>query len=430
MEPLTTPHASRRIDWTYSKLAELLLIGLLLVFIYPFFFAISGIDPTIPSEFQSHSKGVYFLQLAFPFLCLAIALMHRGLGLFLPREIMIYSMICLTSTIWSVNPYDTFKFAFLLFLYICSIAGICQILAIEAFCKIIVKVLAFLILASVVMAVAFPKHGIHQLGDSSEGFHVGLWRGVFIHKNLLGAAACTSVFIFLFFPRLVGTSFGFRVLCIAAATACLIFAQSAGSWVAICALLVFYCLIRVVPVVGSVLVLIVFGLSGLAFAAFSLFSEDLVAVVGRDTTFTGRTYIWPVALDAVWQKPLLGFGAYAGTADLMRPLLVGWIGSADAHNGYLDVLLGTGIVGLGSLLVCISLVLARGIGRVKMSASLERDCFMLLLIFPIASLFFSFFEAFPISGAQSVLGALTFLSLTAIPLYLRYDHNDDQLRPT
>ncbi|MBO4227684.1 O-antigen ligase [Bradyrhizobium neotropicale] len=431
MQPLTTSHAPRQIDGIYSKLTELLLIGLLLVFIYPFFFAISGIDPTIPSEFQSDTKIVYFLQLAFPFSCLAIAFMHRGLGLVLslPGTIMIYPMICLTSTIWSVDPYDTFKFASLLFLYIFAIAAICQILDIEAFCRTIVKVLAFLILASVVMAMAFPEYGRHQLRDSFEPFHDGLWRGVFVHKNLLGAAACTGVFTFLFFPRLMDASLGFRVLCIAASTACLIFAQSAGSWVALFALLIHYCLIRVLPVSRGVLVLIVFGFSALAFAAFSFFSEDLVAVVGRDTTFTGRTYIWPVVLDAVWEKPLLGFGSYAATADLIRPLLVGWIGSADAHNGYLDVLLGTGIVGLGSLLFCISSVLVRGIGRVKTSGGLERDCFMLLLIFPISSLFFSFFEAFPISGVQSVLGALTFLALTAIPLYLR-DRSNYQSQPT
>jgi O-antigen ligase len=185
--------------------------------------------------------------------------------------------------------------------------------------------------------------------------------------------------------------------------------------------LVYYCLIRSVPVSGSVLVLIVLGVSVLAFAAFLAFSDDLVTVVGRDTTFTGRTYIWPIVLDAVWQRPLLGFGYYAATADFIRPLLLGGVGAADAHNGYLDVLLGTGIVGLVSLLFCISSVLVRGIDRVKTSAGLKRDCFVLLLFFPISSLFFSFFEAFPLSGVLNALGALTFLSLTAIPLYLRFD---------
>jgi exopolysaccharide production protein ExoQ len=405
----------------YSKVAELLFIGLLLVFIYPFFFVISGVDPTIPIEGQSQTKIVYFLQVAFPLFCLAIALMCRGAEVCLPGGIMIYPIICLASAMWSVDPYDTFKYASLMLLYILAIAAVCQVLDIGVFCKAIVKVLVFLVLASVVMAVAFPRFGTHQVNDAVRDLHVDLWRGVFGHKNHLGAAASISVFIFLFFPRLMGPSIGFRVICIVAAIACLIFAQSAGSLVALCMLLVYYWLIRAAPVSRNTLMLILFAVSALALTAFSFFSEDLVALVGRDATFTGRTQIWRVVLDAIWQKPLLGFGYYAATSDFIMPLLVAEVGPAavDAHNGFLDVMLGTGIVGLVLLVCCILSVIVAGIGRVKTSAGPEMDFFMLLVSFPIMSLFVSFFEVEAISGVQGVLGALTFLSLTAVPLYLR-----------
>jgi O-antigen ligase len=349
-----------------------------------------------------------------------------------PGTTMIYPMICLASTIWSVDPYDTFKAAVLFLLYILSIAAICQVLDIRLFCKIIARVLAFLILASVVMAVAFPEYGKHHLlvGIPDGNIPDGTWRGVFIHKNLLGATACISVFTFVFFRRLMDVPFGFQLTCIVAAIACLLFAQSAGSLFATCVLLVYYYLVRYIPVSGRVLVLIVLGLSLLASAALLPFKEDLVAVLGRDATFTGRTYIWPIVQNAIWQNPLLGFGYFAATADFMRPLLVGQLGAAHAHDGYLDVLLGTGIVGLVSLLFCIGLVLVRGIDHVKTSARQEGDCFVLLLYFPIASLVFSFFEAFPLSDVLNVLGALTFLSLTAIPLYLRLDRGNYQSQPT
>jgi O-antigen ligase len=429
MRSLTRSNAHPQIDGLiYSKVAELLFIALLLVFIYPFFFVISGVDPTIPIEGQSQTKIVYFLQVAFPFFCLAIAFMYRGSDVCLPGATMIYPIVCLASTMWSVNPYDTFKFASLMFIYILAIAAVCQVLDIGVFCKAIVKVLVFLILASVVMAVAFPKYGTHQVNDSLGDVHIGQWRGVFGHKNHLGTAASTGVFIFLFFRRLINASVGFRVMCIVAAIACLVFAQSAGSWVALCMLLVYYWLIRAVPVSRNTLLLIVFGVSALAFAVFSFFIEDLVAIVGRDATFSGRTDIWRIVLDAVWQKPFLGFGYYAATADFMQPLLVVGVGTSavDAHNGYLDVLLGTGIVGLVVLVFCIASVIITGIDRVKTSAGLERDFFMLLLTFPILTLLFSFFEVDAISGVQSVLGALTFVSLTAVPLYLRLDRGNYQ----
>jgi len=74
----------------YSKIAELLFIGLLLVFIYPFASLISGVDPTVPIEGQSQNKIVYHLQVAFPFFCLAMALLYRGSGICLLAITMIY----------------------------------------------------------------------------------------------------------------------------------------------------------------------------------------------------------------------------------------------------------------------------------------------------------------------------------------------------
>jgi exopolysaccharide production protein ExoQ len=422
MRSLTKSNAPPQIDGLiYSKVAELLFIGLLLVFIYPFFFVISGVDPTLPTEEQSPAKLVYFLQVVFPFSCIGIALMCRGSDLCLPGAIMIYPIVCLASIIWSVNPYDTLKYATLMFLYVLAIAAVCQVLDIGVFCKVIARVLVFLILASLAMAVAFPEYGTHQLTDMSRDVHDGEWRGVFLHKNLLGATACISVFIFLFLGRLTEASLALRVTCIVAAIACLIFAQSAGSWVATCVLLVYLCLIRSAPVSGNVLMLIVVGVSALALGAFLPFSDHIAAVLGRDATFTGRTDIWALVLDAVWQKPLLGFGYAVATGDFKGISPVQELGAGHAHNGYLDVLLGTGAVGLVLLIFSILSVVVTAISRLKTCSGLERDCLMLLLFFPITSLVFSFFEAFPISDVQNVLGALNFLSLTAIPLYLRGD---------
>jgi O-antigen ligase len=118
-------------------------------------------------------------------------------------------------------------------------------------------------------------------------------------------------------------------------------------------------------------------------------------------------------------------GYEAATIDFMGPILEASVGVRYSHNGYLDVLLGTGIVGLASLLFCIFSALATGIGRAKTSAGSEAECFMLLLTVLILSLFFSFFES-PIDGNEGTLGALTFLSLTAIPLYLRLDRGNFQ----
>lgn len=75
------------------------------------------------------------------------------------------------------------------------------------------------------------------------------------------------------------------------------------------------------------------GGSGIRFFASS---------AGRDATLTGRTEIWASLLPVVKANPLIGkgFGGFwtSRTRDLYR--------ISGAHSGYLDVLLGTGFVGL------------------------------------------------------------------------------------
>jgi len=76
-------------------------------------------------------------------------------------------------------------------------------------------------------------------------------------------------------------------------------------------------------------------------------SGDFAGAVGRDPTFTGRTVIWNAVLSAK-TNPLLGTGYE--TFWLGPRLLHVWAqtgaGINEAHNGYLDVYLNLGLVGL------------------------------------------------------------------------------------
>jgi hypothetical protein len=65
-------------------------------------------------------------------------------------------------------------------------------------------------------------------------------------------------------------------------------------------------------------------------------------VLGRDSTFTGRTDIWAELVPVVKQGPILGcgFGGY-WTPETRAIHIVG-----QAHNGYLEVLMELGFVGL------------------------------------------------------------------------------------
>lgn len=76
---------------------------------------------------------------------------------------------------------------------------------------------------------------------------------------------------------------------------------------------------------------------------------DISEVIFHDTTFTGRTKIWAFAGYYINQAPFVGygFGSFWGVGDATRALGEGFIaGLLQAHNGYVDVVLEMGYVGL------------------------------------------------------------------------------------
>jgi exopolysaccharide production protein ExoQ len=78
--------------------------------------------------------------------------------------------------------------------------------------------------------------------------------------------------------------------------------------------------------------------------------EPVLTLLGRDLTLTGRTDIWQLVWSAIEQRPLLGYG-YSGfwTASTGPVLdicfITGWQ-VPNAHNGFLDLLLAFGAIGL------------------------------------------------------------------------------------
>lgn len=78
---------------------------------------------------------------------------------------------------------------------------------------------------------------------------------------------------------------------------------------------------------------------------------DLLSFLGRDPTLTGRTVIWQVLGHSIAKRPLLGYGFHAfwrglegesGTVIRQMNWTFGY-----AHNGYIEVSLQLGFVGLG-----------------------------------------------------------------------------------
>lgn len=68
---------------------------------------------------------------------------------------------------------------------------------------------------------------------------------------------------------------------------------------------------------------------------------DVSSSFGRDQTLTGRSEIWAILVPFAMKRPVLGYGVGGFWTTAMRNLT-----SSHAHNGYLDVLLSLGFLGL------------------------------------------------------------------------------------
>jgi len=103
-------------------------------------------------------------------------------------------------------------------------------------------------------------------------------------------------------------------------------------------------------IMAVALIMILFGMAVPLSGGGQLFS-GLFSMFGRDITFTGRTDIWAKVLPFAWQHPFLGTGY--GSFWLNPPLPPPFNTLTHAHNGYLDVFLQLGAVGVVLVIVCV-----------------------------------------------------------------------------
>ncbi|MDD3241996.1 MAG: hypothetical protein PHQ64_04440 [Bacilli bacterium] len=78
------------------------------------------------------------------------------------------------------------------------------------------------------------------------------------------------------------------------------------------------------------------------FRAQNIFSYLIVDILGKDITFTGRTFIWDKALLYIKQKPLLGYGNVS--FEFNKYIF-------STHNAILGILHKTGIIGLTAFVI-------------------------------------------------------------------------------
>lgn len=198
-----------------------------------------------------------------------------------------------------------------------------------------------------------PQLAIHQATDFLEPEHAGSWRGLFPHKNQAGAMMAVFFFVGLFVARMRSVAIGIAIA--AAAIGFLVMTRSKTpiGLLPLSLLLTWLVTRPRRPLIGVAVTAAVVAMLNL-FSVGSAYFDSVHAIleaVMSDPSFTGRTDIWKFALGELAGRPVtgFGFGAFWGTERVVFGLSEQntWaIAATDAHNGYLNIAITTGIPGL------------------------------------------------------------------------------------
>lgn len=267
---------------------------------------------------------------------------------------------CLLSVLWSAFPMIAFK---RLFQIICTVTVSLALLVHRDGNATAMRHFKVLLVLYLVLSYA----SIAAIPGAIDPDH-GTWRGLSHSKNGLGQLAVISAIIWFYALRYPQRPFGRKVsfMMLVASIGLLLGGHSMTSILTLACLVVIGLALAVDEVfrrlrVGHAFSAVTVGGVMVCLIAFYLFAPDIIAtspeLVGKDSSFTGRTDLWLDILDEAYKNIWIGCG-FSSFWVVDNPSVLGlfkiyiWLPN-EAHNGYLDILNETGIVGLALVLLII-----------------------------------------------------------------------------
>lgn len=313
---------------------------------------------------------IYFIT----FVLLALRWKRVLLTLLENKSLWILIGIASFSYFWSVAPADTLRYS----IYTIGTTAFGLYLATRYSLREQLDILSYtygmMLILSILLAVALPHYGI--MG----GVHEGALRGVFTHKNQFGAMMVPGGVVFLLKAlRNQRTSWVYWLLLIS--NIALIVLSRSTTALATMAIMLLLCLVyRIFRWRYELMISAILGATVFAIGATILFTgvlnlDSILAAFGKDATFSSRTLIWQYVWDKIAYRPWFGYGLAAFWQGLEGPS--GYIQLAMrsivvyAHNGFLDLWLSIGLVGLSVFLVSFFGTAARGITWLRNSKTPE-----------------------------------------------------------
>ncbi len=230
--------------------------------------------------------------------------------------------------------------------------------------EVIAATFLFLALGSYFVCLAVPSIGVHQ------DVNAGLWRGLWYEKNQMGAmmvyGALASVAAAITSPPRRPLWLFSLALCIGL----IVMTRSATSALALAVVLFGSATLAFMGRGPAATITAIWaGVTGvLLLGGFYLLAPDLLyEAIGKDPSLTGRTQIWAAVERASDKSPLLGYGFAAfwdiksAPANWIRDQLQ-WV-VPTAHNGWLDLKIQLGQIGVSLFAAVLVTALIAGVFR-------------------------------------------------------------------
>jgi O-antigen ligase len=263
--------------------------------------------------------------------------------------------LAIASALWSISPMQSLLRGLALASTTLFAVYLAVVFNPPAWLSTLRQLALVLVAANLVAVIVAPELAIMT------GKHAGAWRGLMAHKNQLGATAVFAVLVLasslIFwqasrFADIVGACGAIILLVTSRSFSSMVIA---GSLTLAAPAFLAWKSLRSRGGLSLAFALSLVGLTSIAVAAFGRGTiEFLLGLANRDLTLTGRTDLWSVQWEMVLERPLLGYGfgvfwtVTEGPAAILR-YLARW-DATDSHNGFLELCLDVGVVGLAVFL--------------------------------------------------------------------------------
>ena len=303
-----------------------------------------------PGDTPNEGNPVSKLILSVSYVSVAVILVQNYRGtLFLVRRnrfLVALALLALVSCLWATEPALVLQRSIAVLGTTLLGIALAVRLSLEDQLRLMSWLFRIIAVLSLACIVLLPSYGISDSVGNGGG-----WRGIFGYKNNLGATMALSVLVEWQLPVQTRLSRLLNRFALLLSAVLLVFSGSITPMVCLIASMLFVPIYKFAMRLRIPLYAIVLAtLLVVASAVTTLFdSERVTAALGRSADFTGRTEIWALVSSYISERPVLGYGYWgfwsgASSESLTIDHALG-TRIMYSHNGYLEILLGLGVVG-------------------------------------------------------------------------------------